>query len=251
MPLMDEIRRMFKRTKKQQPVKIDLTETQTNGLHRNGDTANGDGDEAAEAHANSTSQLAPARSGRGRSVAELQRGYDEVMHLVRKISDHLDTQTERTERMMQWMEHMPQALEALPEVSRQNARMIEILKEHLSHINERDSSLNGTLSRLGDSSQHQTEVLGLLQQQLDNSSRSAEQMTETLGSFREALGNLANTNNRSTEILANVVRASEERESTLTAMFERTQRWMIVAAILIGTLAVGAIVLSAMAIIKA
>lgn len=246
---MDEIRRMFTRTKKQQPVTIDLTETQANGLHRNGDSANGDTD--ADPHANTTAQLAPPRSGRGRSVAELQRGYDEVMDLVRKISDHLDTQTQRTERMMQWMEHMPQALEALPEVSRQNARMIEILNEHLSHINARDSSLNNTLSRLGESSQHQTEVLGLLQQQLDNSSRSAEQMTETLGSFREALGNLASTNNRSTEILSNVVKANEERESTLTAMFERTQRWMIAAAILIGTLAVGAIALSAMAIIKA
>jgi len=240
MPLMQDIRRFF-RGKKQKPVEIDLTGTQAGGLAA---SVREPAEEASGSHAAPLS----TRTGRTKTIGELQRGYDEVLGLVRKIGDHLDAQTERTERMMQMMEHLPQAIDALPEINRQNARLLDILSDHLTQTKEREQALNDTLRRLGDASDHHTDVLSVLQQQLDTNHRASEQMTETLGSFREALTNLAETNNRSTEILSRITESSDERESKLTAMFQQTQRWMIAVGGTVGALAMIAIILAVMAI---
>jgi chromosome segregation ATPase len=244
MPLLEDIRRFFKREKRSKPVEIDLTGTQAEGLS---DSAR-DGESQSEGDGN----LAPitARNARPRTMNELQRGYDDVMSLVRKIGDHLDSQTERTDRMMSMMEHLPQAIDALPEINRQNARLLDVLSDHLTQTKEREQALNDTLRRLGESSDHHAEVLSVLQQQLDTNHRAAEQMTETLGSFREALVNLAETNNRSTNVLARITEAGNERESKLTLMFQQTQRWMLIVGGSVGALAIVAIILAILAITR-
>ncbi len=225
MPMLDGLRKMFRGRK--DPVAIDLTDNQTD--------ANSSPD-------NLTGELAPAeRRAKPRSMAELQRGYEEVMGLVRKVGDHLDAQTKRTERLIDLMENLPQALDALPEINRQNSQLLEALNEHLSQSKKRESTLNDTLRSLGESSAQQTEVLGLLQQQFDASTRSAEQMTETLGNFSEALSNLAETNNRSTDILARIVDSADERDARMAALMSKSDRWNWV---IVGLLALGIIVLS-------
>jgi len=251
MPLLQDIRRFFT-GKRRKPVEIDLTGTQAEGLSQsanaspNGREDEPDRDSSAEGH---LARLAP-RTSRAKTMNELQRGYDEVIGLVRKIGDHLDSQTERTERMMSMMERLPQAIDALPEINRQNARLLDILSDHLTQSKDREQALNDTLRRLGDSSDHHTEVLSVLQQQLDTNHRASEQMTETLGSFREALTNLAETNNRSTELLSRITEASDERESKLTMMFQQTQRWMIAVGGTVGALALIAIILAILAIMQ-
>lgn len=223
MPMLEGIRNLFRG--KKDPVAIDLTDDA-------GEIPSDfDGDRTAL-----TVDRRPKRS-----MAELQNGYEEVMGLVRKVSDHLDTQTHRTEKMLTLMERMPQALDALPEINRQNARLLESLNEHLSQAKARESALNETLRSLGESSAQQTEVLGLLQQQLDLSVQSAEKMSHTLGSFSEALTNLATANNRSTDVLARIVDAADEREARMAAMVTRSERWNWV---IVGLLSLGVLLLA-------
>ena len=208
MPMLDGIRNLFRGRK--QPVAIDLTDEQH---------------DAAEVIDREGNGSAIAERRPKRSMAELQHGYEEVMGLVRKVSDHLDTQTQRTEKLLTLMERMPQALDALPEINRQNSRLLETLVEHLGQAKTRESALNETLRNIGESSSQQTEVLGLLQRQFDASTQSAEKMSQTLGSFSEALSNLAATNNRSTDVLARIVDAADEREARMARMVNRSERW--------------------------
>jgi chromosome segregation ATPase len=249
MPLLQDIRRFFSGRKKE-PIDIDLTGTQAEGLAEAAGTSDRDSEaERVEPESGGDGPLARLshRSNRAKTVSELQRGYDEVLGLVRKIGDHLDAQSDRTERMMNVMDRLPQAIDALPEINRQNARLLDILSDHLSQGKDREQALNNTLRRLGDSADHHTEVLSVLQQQLDANHRASEQMTETLGSFREALSSLAQTNNRSTDLLSRISAAGEERESKLTAMFQQTQRWMIAVGGTVGALALVAITLAILA----
>lgn len=254
MPLLQDIRRFFT-GKGKKPVEIDLTGTQAEALAGSSATSdrNGrDGEGEAEPEPDGARPLTriSQHGSRSKSMNELQRGYDEVIGLVQKIGNHLDAQTERTERMMSMMEHLPQAIDAIPEINRQNARLLDILSDHLTQTKDREQTLNETLRRLGDSSDHHTEVLSVLQQQLASNHRASEHMTETLGSFREALTNLAETNNRSTDILSRITEASEQRESKLTMMFQQTQRWMIAVGGTVGVLALAAIILAILAITR-
>lgn len=227
MPMLEGLRKMLRGRK--DPVAIDLTDDQR--------------EKAAQTERNGDGELVVERRSKSRSMAELQQGYDEVMGLVRKVGDHLDTQSQRTEKLLSLMERMPQALDALPEINRQNSQLLQALNEHLSQSKKRETTLNDTLRSLGESSSQQTEVLGLLQRQLDSSTRSAEQMTETLSSFSEALTNLAATNNRSTDILARIVESAEQRDARMATMASRGDRfnWIIVGLLSLGVLVLAAI----------
>jgi methyl-accepting chemotaxis protein len=227
MQLIDGLRRLFRRGTA--PVQIDVAgETGENG----GDSSAPDGRDGG---------LSVVHRRPKRSLSELQQSYDEIMGLVRRIGDHLDGQTRRTETLVSLMERLPPALDALPELGRHNARLLEMLNDHLGQERQRDATLNDTLSQLGRSSDQQTEVLGLLQQQFDTTARASEQMTHTLGDFSDALSTLATSNGRSTELLSNLSRSTQERESTLIEMMQRTQRWMIGAVAAAGALALAAV----------
>ncbi len=241
MPIMDGIKRFF--TRREEPVAVDLNaRSESDETHAT--------DQNALHQSAARPELIEARPARPRNLNELQRGYDEILGLVRKIGDHLDSQSQRTERLVELMDRMPETLDALPEINRQNARLLEVLTEHLSQVKSREDNLTSTLQRMSNASDHHTEVLGLLQQQLDQNGRASQQMTETLGGFREALSGLAGTNTRSADLLSKIAENSQERESQLITMFERSQRWMMGIAIGLGTVAAIGVVLSVIALMR-
>jgi hypothetical protein len=250
MLFMDELRRLFHRKPRphyslRRPVEIDVTATQAEGLADEVRGSSLNGEVATELNG---SPLLPVH--RKPTISELQRGYEEVVSLVHKIGDHLDAQTQRTERLVELMERLPEAIDALPEVHRQNARLLDALSEHLARGRQRDETMSETLGKLSESSVHQTEVLGLLQQQFDSSTRAAEQMTVTLGGFTGALGELSENHQRSTEVLKGLMRTTGEREARIIEMMSRTQKWLIGLMMGVGAVAVAAVIFAALAMTR-
>jgi methyl-accepting chemotaxis protein len=172
------------------------------------------------------------------------RGSDEVIGLVRKIGDHLDKQAEHTQRLDSLIEQLPEAMEALPEINRQNSRLLDVLGDHLERSRSREDALQSTLGRMNEASNHQTEVLGLVRQQLDTSNRAAGQMTETLGSVRQTLTDLSDSTTQSVHMLSEMVQMSEQRSTDLTHLVARTQRWMLVAIACCGVVSVASLVVA-------
>lgn len=241
MPILKDLRGLFSRKK---PVELDLSATQASALadrSRWGDDApTGLIDEAPLDRRNGKAKLPP----------ELPQRLDEVMGLVRQIGSHLEEQNKQTDQLLEHLERLPRALDALPEINRQNARLIEIVSEHLDHARRREGALNDTLAGLSESATRQTEVLGLLQQQLDANNHASEALGQHLGGFREALGDLASTNERTAKMLNHLSTTSERRENELTAMLAKTQNWVIAAMIGCAATSATAIVVAAIAIFR-
>lgn len=229
MPLLKErVRTLFRRRK---PVEIDISET---GAGASGsDRATG---------------LIESKPSRTRSATE--RAQEEVLALVRRIGDHLDGQTTRTERLLEVMDRLPQALDALPEINRQNARLLESLHEHFGQAKRREEAMNSVLGSLTETSVRQTDVLGLVQQHLDANSQSAATLSASLDTLHRGLSDLAESNSRSTLVLERISNAAAEREMDLSRTLGRTQRWMIVAVAFCGAASVMAIIVAVMALVK-
>jgi DNA repair exonuclease SbcCD ATPase subunit len=238
MPLLNDVRSLFR--KKRKPVEIDLRGTQAAAL-----------DDAGGARAASPAATAiEPKSVRSRTASDGNRSLEEIMSLVRKISDHLDGQTDRTERMLQLIDRMPQALDALPEINRQNARLLESLHAHLDQARRREEALNDTLATITEAAKHQTEVLGLVQQQLDHSSQSSAQLTGTLSELRQSLSDLAQANTHSSEVLSKMAEATGERENRLTDTLTRTQRWIIAGVLCASAASIAAIATAIVAVVS-
>lgn len=242
MPILQDLRGLFTRRK---PVEMDISGTQAAAL---AERTRWD-----DASAPSLIHEAPLERRNGKpkpSTSELPQRIDEVMGLVRQIGSHLEAQNKQTDQLLEHLERLPRALDALPEINRQNARLIEIVSEHLDHARRREGALNDTLSGLSESATRQTEVLGLLQQQLDTNSHATETLVDHLGGFREALGDLAATNERTAKMLGHLSSSSERRENELSAMLASTQKWMMAAMIGCAATSATAIIVAAIALFR-
>lgn len=226
MQLLHDLRGIFGRRK---PVVVDLALSQASGLKNAADThveakpipktppagPSGETDERSD-------KRVPQRSKGGATP-----NIEEVMTVVRQISSHLETQTRRTDTLIECMERLPAALDALPEINRQNSTLLEIVNEYLGHARQRDDTLNKTLGGITNASERQTEVLGLLQQQMDHNNQSSHELKLGLVDFKDAISQLAGTNRRTTTVLSEMNESNESREQALTQMLSRTQKWMI------------------------
>jgi hypothetical protein len=241
MPLLSDIRSLFSR-KKRVPV-IDLNITQAHGLQE----ATRDVDVMPTSNG-SDLPFIESKPMRLRSNEEPQRGYHDVMDLVYKLSEHLDRQTERTERLLELLEKLPQGLEALPEFNRQSAKMLELLGQHLRQAEVREEALNATLNRLNQTAGHQTDVLGLLQQQLDANNQSSTKIIETVVDIRPVLIDLAENTKHSGDLLSDISQSAENREVRLVETLKRTQYWVVAALVLCGLTAAAAVVVALIAL---
>lgn len=244
MTLLSDLRGIFVRRR---PMVFDMASSQDGSLARGPDINIESKLQRPRNGAVSDASNDRHDSARIRALAPTAQNLDEVMSLVRNISTHLEGQTERTDRLIECMSRLPAALEALPEINRQNARLLEIVGDYLGHARRRDEALNGTLSGINESSMRHTEVLGLLQQQLDASGRSTDALTDQLGDFREALTGLAGSNARTTSVLTDLAQSNEMRELELTRMLARTQKWLLAAMVCCAAMSAAAITVAAIA----
>ncbi len=174
------------------------------------------------------------RKGDSKSVAELQKGYQEVIGLVSKISDHLDRQAARTDRLVELMGEMPEALGALPEINRQNARLLDVISDHLEHSRSREDAFNNALARISEATSSHADVLGLVQQQLENNTQTSAQLTKSIDTFQGAVSELAKSNRDTRERTAELMKQNADRETMLVNAFTKSHRWMIAAVICCG-----------------
>jgi len=222
MQLMTDLKTFFTRRRPRTAIAFSGTQAAALTEHRE-DTLPSD---SSSPPANVSIETKPTRR---QSVSELQRGYDEVLGVVRRIGEHLDEQRERSERIVELLDRLPQALDVMPEISRQNIRLLESITEYLEESRRREESINATLMRLGESADNQTEIVGLVQQQLNTGNDSARQMSAALTDFRASLGELSASTTRSTDVLASMNKTGEARDARLMTIMSRTERWMIAA----------------------
>jgi predicted nucleic acid-binding Zn-ribbon protein len=150
-------------------------------------------------------------------IAELQKNYAEVMELIRKVSNHLDEQAGRSERLMEIAERIPEALDALPELRSQNERIIVALRDAAEEARSRDEQSAQTLDRLGD--------------RLEESRESDRVLVGTMAEFRGTLREMADTNERTGATLSDMNQRNAAREQELHNILLLTRRWITIATV--------------------
>jgi len=167
------------------------------------------------------------------------RAGEEVASAVRALVDHLETQSTRTTRLVELLERLPSALEPLPEVNRQHARVLDVLTDHLEGVRNREDAVNAALTRLGESTGAQAQVLGTVEEHLQTGERMFDRLSDTLGGVRESMADVAVGSARSSDVLAGLQSSMNERDERLTTALERYRTWTIGA--IIACAALGAV----------
>jgi hypothetical protein len=166
---------------------------------------------------------------RPRAMPEPARRADDVATIAQKISDHLEAQSRRSQRSLELIEKLPGMLDTLPEMNRQNTRLLDVLGEHLDQARKREGSLASTLGRITETAGHQAEVLSHVQEQLDANRQVTARVAESLTSVRSGLNELTETNRRLTSSLDSMRTGASQREIELLESVQRMHHWMIAA----------------------
>jgi methyl-accepting chemotaxis protein len=183
-------------------------------------------------------------------IKELQKNYTEVVGLVRKVDDHLDTQTHRSERLLELAERSARNMDALPELVEQNKRvadalndLIELTRDARTRSDAAADRLNKTAIQQLESGQRQTAALQTMQATLHRSGEAEQEMARSIGGFNETLSEMSSSTRDLGDTIGQLRETDAEREAELAKLVSSGQKWLVAAVVLCGLMAVVAVAL--------
>jgi len=164
--------------------------------------------------------------------------------VMQQFETQLASQADVNRRLGELIRQLDGTLSALPEMARQQARMVDTLIDQAQRAKDRDAALTRGLKELGEGSDRQTQVLGLVQQQLDLHSETSSRVAEILGEARTALGAFSATSERHARSIESLAEATRRRTIQSDRLERRLQLWLVVTTALSTTALVYALVVA-------
>lgn len=166
-------------------------------------------------------------------LAEIQRNYQEVLELVRKVDGHLDESSGRSQRLFDLAERVPEGMASIVELKHQQ----EVVTHAIERITEVVSATEGHASST-------VAELRAIAVRFDEAGQRGEALAGAVGEFREILTGVAGSSARLNGVMESIQREASSREERLVSLIEREQRWMIFALSLCGVSVAVAIVIT-------
>jgi hypothetical protein len=117
-------------------------------------------------------------------------------------------------------------LEAVPRLAQQSAQAVEALADAAARSRQRDQAIERGLVRLSESSTQQTQVLGLVQQQLDLNHEVSMRVAESLRETSTALTAFAATSERQAKAIEALATSTQQRVRQADRLERALQFWM-------------------------
>jgi methyl-accepting chemotaxis protein len=193
------------------------------------------------------SSRAPIISPRNRQelIKELQKNYTEVLGLVRKVDDHLDTQSQRSERLLELAERSARNMDAIPELVEQNRRvadalgdLIELTRDARTRNDAAVDRLNKTAIEQLEAGQRQTAALQSMQSAIHRSGEAEAEMARSIGGFNETLTDMSASTRDLGDTISQLRETDAEREAELAKLVSSGQKWLVAAVVLCALMAV-------------
>jgi len=218
-----------------EPVAIDLTD-----IDRDHDPVNpkspGDSTIDFDADASDEKRLS-AKKAKQELITEIQKNYKEVLELVRRVQTHLDEQEDRSARLMEIMERLPDALDRIPEHREQTERLITAVE-----------TLGETTGANRDISQQSLRELVKANEQLAQTARAENELVTTMSDFKDAAQGIADQNDRTASAVRHLADSSTKRDQRLEEAIADGRKWLIVGVVATASAAAIALILAAIAL---
>ncbi len=242
MSLLTDLKNRFLRRK--QPVVVDLTQTQAGGLAAEAVQA------AEPSQSSAVAQTAEPKSAKIKPSPAPRRSNDDIASALREITERVDTQSEQMRQLVQLQEQVPRALDTLGNVNRHNAQLVELSTDQLESSKSQYSSLNTALGQIKGSSEHQIEVLGLIQQQTDATTRCVREIVESMETINRGLAEISDNVRGAVDMISVLDRSGEDAQSRLGDFVAKTQRWTVLAMAGCAAASILAVIVAAVALIQ-
>lgn len=194
-------------------------------------STSGSGNATSSAAVNTDASPAPIsirslRSTRD-AVSHLQSGYDEMIKLMQTVQIHMEGQSERSERLLTLMDKMPDALASMPELNRNQIRIMEALQDHFQQEGRRSQDLNKTVHTLAQMTEQHGHLMGAMQQQLDANHEVDQQMVGSFSALNRTLNRLHDSSQASTEMWKQISEFTNGAENRMNDLLQRNHKFTL------------------------
>ncbi len=181
------------------------------------------------------------RIARESPMDKLQRGYEEMVSLMSSVRNHLETQAQRSERLLRVLDGLPEALKSLPEATRNQTRTLEAIQTNLNQQVQHNTKLAEALNGLSQSTKHHEHAMSAIGQQLDAGHQRSEQILGSFNSLTGTLDRMADANEAGTILLRRMAEQESQAAEQVRQLFIRNQKQMTTMSIVSWSLALVAL----------
>ncbi len=182
---------------------------------------------------------------RDHAINNLQNGFTTLTDLMATVRDNLERQSQRQDELLEYMSHLPQALQSLPESNRVQAETLKAIHMQLASQTGQANKLGEILEKLGQSSAGSRETLDELRERMDDLSRHDQRIGDTLGNVGTAMQDVSKTSQSSAAVLQQVRDNINHRDGQLERiLLKQNTRFttLLTIAIVLSIAALGAVV---------
>ncbi len=149
-------------------------------------------------------------------------------HLLGQFRDQLSTQAHTQAHLDNVVASLSTTLNALPQLARQQGQVLDVLVEDAARARHRDQTLERSLVHLSEGSDRQTQVLGLIQQQLDLNHEVSVRVAESLRETAGAISTFAATSERQSRALELLAQSTQRRVAQSDRLEKALQFWLAI-----------------------
>ena len=146
---------------------------------------------------------------------------------IGKIQGRLHEDERERENIMPLLQRLPESLQALPEIARQQAKLGEAIATSLVQSRQRDQSIESILERIAQGVGQQTDTFGLVQQQLDLNHQAAQRIAEAVATLAQGVGDLSSGQRRNSDSLVGLLDRMRDRDESIGKIQGRLHLWLV------------------------
>ena len=184
-------------------------------------------------------------SKRDQTLTQLQEGYEQVTRLVGDIQKHLGDQTAKTDRICSALEQLARSTSDLPEISRQQVRMLESIVGQLETASAGTQRLTAAVEEVPRIARAQTDTLTGINQQLGMVSEQNVVTAQAMEKLSTAISSVGEINGAQAQILRQMYAKTDEQNEHVNRLIDRQSRrfvMLFVVTLVLTAAAIGSLV---------
>ncbi|HTV49450.1 MAG TPA: hypothetical protein VMG59_13510 [Phycisphaerae bacterium] len=134
----------------------------------------------------------------------LQQSYDALLETVHELRTALDGQAQRQEELLSRLSTIPLAVDALPQTSRMQAQMLQLISDRLALHVDQQRKISEVMSNITTAGKDQAELLRAVREQIETANEIDQQLVEAFNRFSMMVDRLQSANNHAVECLQQV-----------------------------------------------
>ncbi len=158
---------------------------------------------------------------RDAAIENLQNGLVGLSDLMGSIRENLEKQSVRQDELLQYLSHLPQALEQWPESNRVQGETLKAIHQQIEQQNTQQGKLADILNRISQADQTHGKTLEALGEQVQSLDRHDQAISESLHNVGSAMQSVSKNSSTSAQVLEQMRDNLSNRDGELERILHR------------------------------